>query len=150
MIRTFRVVLNGKEYQAEIEETTRTPAALAAASMPAPKQAYAPAPAPVYTAAPASAAPALAPVPAASAPAAAPKASASGGAATVITVPLPCVVLRLCVKEGDSVKKGQLIAVLEAMKMENEIYASVDGVVKSIALKEGASANTGDELMQIG
>lgn len=134
MIRTFRVVLNGKQFKAEIEETTQTPAALASASMPAPKYGFAP----VSSERASTPAPSSAPLPV----------SSSEGAK--ISIPLPSIVLKICVKEGQNVKKGQLVAVLEAMKMENEVFTQFDGIVKSIEVKEGDSVNTGETLMTIG
>lgn len=74
----------------------------------------------------------------------APKASASG-----IKSPLPGTVLSVKVNVGDSVKAGQTLVVVEAMKMENNIDAQRDGVVKSIAATAGATVAEGDELMVI-
>ena len=90
--------------------------------------------------------PAAAPVPA-NAPAAAP--AAAGGAGQSIKTPLPGVVLDVFVKEGDAVKAGQKILLLEAMKMENNIEADKDGVIKSIQVKKGDSVQEGDVLMLI-
>ena len=67
-----------------------------------------------------------------------------------ITAPMPGLVLRIEVKEGDAVKKDQVIAVMEAMKMENEIYAPCDGVISSIAVSQGQQLQSGDLLMTIG
>ena len=63
---------------------------------------------------------------------------------------MPGLVLRIEVKEGDAVKKDQVIAVMEAMKMENEIYAPCDGVISSIAVSQGQQLQSGDLLMTIG
>ena len=90
------------------------------------------------TAAPA-AAPAAAPVPAA-APAAAPAAPAAG---TQITSPLPGTVLSINVTNGQAVKSGDVLFVLEAMKMENEIMAPSDGTVASISVAQGAAVDPG-------
>ena len=88
-------------------------------------------------------APAAAPAPAASpAPAPAP----AGG--TKVTSPLPGTLLRLIAKNGASVKKGDLLCIIEAMKMENEIFSPADGVVCAVA-SEGASLNSGDVIMTI-
>ena len=54
------------------------------------------------------------------------------------------------VKNGDQVKKGQVIAILEAMKMENEIVAPTDGTVISVDIEKGQNVNLGDSLVQIG
>ena len=87
---------------------------------------------------------AAAPV-AAPAPKAAP-AAAPAGAATV-TAPMPGTILSVNVKVGESVKKGQVLCILEAMKMENEIMANGDGKVASIAVNAGDSVNTGQVLI---
>ena len=88
-------------------------------------------------------APAAAPAPKA-APAA-PKASAPAGGVK-ITSPMPGTILDVKVSVGQSVKKGDVICVLEAMKMENDIPATQDGVVASINTQKGASVNAGDVL----
>ena len=89
-----------------------------------------------------------APAPVAAAPkAAAPKASANVGAGAVkVTSPMPGTILAVKVSAGQSVKKGDVICVLEAMKMENDIPAPRDGVIASIDVQKGASVNAGDVL----
>lgn len=77
----------------------------------------------------------------------APVASAPVGG-TPLNAPMPGLVKALKVKNGDSVKKGDVILVLEAMKMENDIASPADGVV-SIAVAEGANVNSGDVLFTI-
>ncbi len=67
--------------------------------------------------------------------------------AEVVTAPMPGTILNINVKEGDTVKEGQILVILEAMKMENEILAPRDGKVASIAVNKGASVNTGDQLV---
>ncbi len=120
-MRKFNVNVNGKIYVVEIEETgAAAPIAEAPAAAPAPA-------APAPTAAPA---PAAAPV--------------SGGKVN-ITAPMPGTVLDVKVSVGASVKAGDVICILEAMKMENEIVASQDGVITSVATK-GSTVNTGDIL----
>ena len=66
-----------------------------------------------------------------------------------IKSPLPGVILDIKVKEGDTVKKGQLIAILEAMKMENNINADKDGVVSAVKVNKGDSALEGTDLIII-
>lgn len=66
-----------------------------------------------------------------------------------VTSPMPGTILDVKVKEGDKVKKGQVLMILEAMKMENEIMASSDGQVKTVYVEKGASVNTGDPLVEI-
>ena len=84
--------------------------------------------------------------PAPSAQAAAPAATGEGEA---IASPMPGTILDVMVNVGDSVKKGQVLMILEAMKMENEIMAGTDGVVTSIGVTKGASVQTGDALCTI-
>lgn len=79
-------------------------------------------------------------------PAEAPK---SAGEGEQITSPMPGTILDVKVKVGDSVKKGQVLVVLEAMKMENEIMAGTDGKVTAVAVSKGASVQTGDMLLTI-
>ena len=88
-------------------------------------------------------APAAAPV---AAPAAAPAAS---GAGESITSPMPGNILAVNVAAGDMVKKGQVLMVLEAMKMENEIMAPQDGKVTSVAVAKGAAVESGALLCTI-
>ena len=66
-----------------------------------------------------------------------------------VTAPLPGKVLEVCVKEGDSVKSGQKIAVLEAMKMENDIVSDYSGTVKEIAVAEGDTLQEGDTIFVV-
>ena len=128
----YVVTLNGKNYEIEVEKNTakitNTSAAAAPAAAPAPKAA--PAPAPV-------AAPAPAPAPA-------PVAAAPAGGANV-TAPMPGTVLNVVAPVGTAVKAGDVILILEAMKMENDIVAPCDGTVASVAAK-GTSVNTDDVL----
>ncbi len=95
--------------------------------------------------------PRVAPRPAASdAPVvAAPRPASTGGAGTPIKSPLPGVILDVFVKEGDAVKAGQRLMLLEAMKMENNIESDKDGVVKSISARKGDSVLEGDVLITI-
>nr|WP_195336235.1 biotin/lipoyl-containing protein [Paraclostridium bifermentans] len=73
--------------------------------------------------------------------------SAGGG---TISAPMPGTINDVRVKVGDSVKKGQVLLILEAMKMENEIMANSDGTVKSVDVSKGASVSAGDALITIG
>jgi oxaloacetate decarboxylase alpha subunit len=94
----------------------------------------------------------LDPTKAGSAPvaAAAPALAAGGSAATPITAPLSGSVWKILVKVGDTVADGDVIAILEAMKMENEVRTAVAGTVRSITTKEGDTVQAGDEMMTIG
>ena len=91
-----------------------------------------------------------APAPVAAPKAAAPKAAASVGAGAVkVTSPMPGTILAVKVSAGQTVKKGDVICVLEAMKMENDIPAPQDGVIASIDVQKGASVNAGDVLASL-
>ena len=67
-----------------------------------------------------------------------------------VEAPMPGTIVNIMVKNGDQVKKGQVIAILEAMKMENEIVAPTDGTVISVDIEKGQNVNLGDSLVQIG
>lgn len=120
------VTVNGAAYKVEMENAPATPAAPAATANPA-AQARQDAPA----AAPAKPAPAPA------------------GAGKAITSPLPGVIIEVSVKEGQAVKAGQKMAVIEAMKMENEIQASSDGTVTAVLVNKGDSVLEGTEIVKI-
>lgn len=128
-MRKFNITVNGTTYEVDVEEVGGV--------------ATAPAVAPVST--PAAPAP-TAPTPVA--PAAAPKAAPVAGA-TQVKAPMPGTVVSVKVSAGDSVTKDTVVAVLEAMKMENEIYAGVDGTVAGVSVSNGDSVNTGDVLVSI-
>lgn len=100
----------------------------------------------VVNAVPASVQPAAAPVAAAPVSPAAPAA----GAGKPVKSPLPGVIVAVKVKVGDAVKNGQVVAVLEAMKMENEIQAEFDGVVTSVNVSQGDSILEGAPIVTIG
>ena len=117
------VTVNGAEYQVELEN----------------------APAAAPAAAPVAAAPAPA---AAAAPAAAPAAKPAGAGKKVAS-PLPGVIIEVSVKEGQAVKAGQKVAVIEAMKMENEIAADCDGTVTAIHVAKGDSVLEGADIVTI-
>lgn len=133
-MRKFMINVNGKSYEVEVEEI-RDGVAAAPVVQAAPRAA-APAPAP--------AAPKAAPAPK---PAAAPAAVPAG--ASTVTAPMPGTILSINVKVGDTVKKGQVLCILEAMKMENEIMAGNDGTVASVAVSQGDSVSTGQVLIAL-
>lgn len=85
-----------------------------------------------------------APAAKAEAPKAAPAPAAGSGKA--VNAPMPGTILKVCVQNGAAVKKGDVLFVLEAMKMENEIMAPEDGTVSSVSVREGASVGSGDVL----
>ncbi len=115
-MKKYSIKVNGVAYEVEIEDLGGT-----------------------STPAPAPAAPAAAPAPAATPAPVAPQ--AAGGKKVV--APMPGTIVSMKVNVGDKVTKDTVVAVLEAMKMENEIYAGVDGTVASVNTA-GASVNTGD------
>lgn len=84
-----------------------------------------------------------------SAPKAAPKAPAGVQGGTKVESPMPGTIVDVKVKVGDAVKNGTLIAILEAMKMENEIFAPCDGTVASVNVSKGESVNTGSVVATI-
>ncbi len=92
------------------------------------------------------AAPAAAPAPAA--PVAAPAAAPANG--ETVTSPMPGTILNVNVQNGATVKKGDVLMILEAMKMENEIMAPCDGTIASINVQKGSSVETGAVLCVIG
>lgn len=139
---TAAVEVNGTSYKVDIlgEELNITPrpAAKPAAPVASAPQPQAAAPAPAQTA---PAEQPAAPVPAPAQPA---------GNGKPILSPLPGVILDLKVNVGDQVKAGQTVAVLEAMKMENNINAEHDGVVTAIKVNKGDSILEGAEILLIG
>ena len=82
-------------------------------------------------------------------PSQAPKASAPAGAGQAVEAPLQGSMFNILVKEGQAVKKGDVLAVLEAMKMENEIIAPIDGTVSAIHVEKGQNVNLGDTILEI-
>ena len=118
-MKKYNITVNGTTYEVIVEEADGTAAA------------------PVYTAPVHTAAPAPAPAPA----------GVSG--ANKVTAPMPGTVLDVKVKVGQSVKKGDTICVLEAMKMENDIPAPCDGVIASINVQKGASVNAGEVIASL-
>ena len=84
---------------------------------------------------------------AAPAPAAAPK---PAGAGVTVKSPLPGIIISVDVKEGQAVKRGQKVAVIEAMKMENEILAESDGTVTAVFARKGDSVLEGADIVTIG
>jgi glutaconyl-CoA decarboxylase len=138
-MKNLKITVNGIAYNVQVEEVNGT---FAAAPVPAPAPQYKPVPMPR---------PVAAPVPVASAPvktSAAPAAKLSGNAETVES-PLPGNVMSINVKPGDSVKAGQVLLMLEAMKMENEIVAPHDATVKSLCVNKGDTVDAGAPLVII-
>lgn len=140
-----QVSVNGRPYTVFIG-----PAEAPAPAVPAPApQRPAPAPPVAVPRAPVPAAPKAAlPVPPKAPPAAAPKPASVAGAGTV-TAPIPGLILRINVAAGDAVTAGQTVAVMEAMKMENNLTCAVSGTVQEIRVQKGSEVATGDVIMII-
>ena len=124
-MKKYRVNVNGTVYEVELEEIT---GAAPVASVAAPAAAPAPAPA--------------------AAPAPAPAAAPAGG--EKVCAPMPGNILAVNVSNGSAVKKGDVLMILEAMKMENEIMAPCDGTVTSVSVTKGAAVESGALLCTIG
>lgn len=137
---TAAVEVNGTSYKVDIlgEELNITPRPAAKPAAP-----VAPAPQPQVTA------PVAQPTPAEQPVAPAPVAQPAGNGKPILS-PLPGVILDLKVNVGDQVKAGQTVAILEAMKMENNINAELDGVVTAIKVNKGDSILEGAEILLIG
>ena len=130
-MKKYNITVNGTTYEVVVEEAgevTQTPVAAPVFSAPAPAAAPAATPAPV-----------------------APKAPVATGAegANKVTSPMPGTILDVKVSAGQTVKKGDVICVLEAMKMENDIPAPCDGVIASVNVQKGASVNANDTIATI-
>ena len=126
MAKKYIVTVNGTSYEVVVEDAD-------------PNATYTKAPEPAQEAP--KAAPAAAP--------AAPAAKAPAGNGEKVTSPLPGTVLKVLAKQGAAVKSGDVLCIIEAMKMENEIMAPCDGTVSAVSVSEGASVNAGDPLFVI-
>lgn len=120
-MKNLTVTVNGVAYNVTVEENTNGAAPVAAAPAPA----------------------------ATPAPAAAPAAPAAAGSVPV-NAPMPGTILDIKVKAGAAVKAGDVVMILEAMKMENEISAPQDGTIASIDVRKGDTVNSGDVLYTMG
>ena len=143
----YVATINGKKYEVEVEKLEAYKS-LDRNGVAAPVAPVLPASAPVQRpAAPAPVAAAPAPAPA-SAAAPAPKAAAPAGATTV-EAPMPGKILNIKVSEGQAVKFGEVVVIMEAMKMETEIVAPADGTVAQILVKAGDAVDTGAALVTL-
>ncbi|GHU55136.1 acetyl-CoA carboxylase biotin carboxyl carrier protein subunit [Clostridia bacterium] len=136
-MRNFNITVNGKQYSVGVEEIgghavpvsqsplqqTAQPIQQTAQAQPAP-QAVQQAPAPAVV-------------------------PAKAGSGTKITSPMPGTILDAKVNVGDTVKRGQVLLILEAMKMENDIVSPIDGTVSSVVAKKGDNVNSGDLLATV-
>ena len=120
----YKVTLNGRTYEVEVEDGK--------AMLLDEYEAYAPAPAAAPAAAPAPAAPVVT------------------GAGEPVNAPMPGTILKVNVSQGQAVKAGDCLVVLEAMKMENEILAPKDGTVTQVVVTKGAAVDTGAPLVVLG
>ena len=121
-MKNYRITVNGTAYDVAVEE-------LGAGTVPA-------------------AAPVAAPAPVAAAPAAAPAASGAEGAVKIVA-PMPGKILAIKANAGQAVKRGDVVMILEAMKMENEITAPEDGTIAGINVAVGDSVESGDTLASL-
>ena len=128
----YKVTLNGKIYEVEVEKGEAVIQAEYEAALP--------------QSATAVAAPVAQTVAPTAAPAAAPAASAGANA---VVAPMPGNINAVKVTSGQQVKKGDVLVVLEAMKMENEIYAERDGKIGQVFVQKGATVETGTPLVEL-
>ena len=127
----YKVTLNGKIYEVEVEKGEAVIQAEYEAALP-------------------QATPIAATQEAVAAPSAAPMATAPASAgANSVTAPMPGTINAVKVTSGQQVKKGDVLFILEAMKMENEIYADKDGKVGQVFVQKGASVSTGSPLCEL-
>lgn len=130
-MRKFFIKVNGNQYEVEVEEIRADGSVVEAPSTAVCQPQTVPAAAPAPKAAE-------------------PKKEASGPQGSVkVNAPMPGTILRVNVNPGDVVKKGQVLLILEAMKMENEIVAPADGKVATVNIAKGASVNAGDLLVSL-
>jgi biotin carboxyl carrier protein len=146
-VRRFKVKVNDEVFEVEVEEVGREVRATRPVVQPPPAQ-------PVQVVSPAPKAPAPpVPAPKPSAPSTAPEAPAAGAAPSgdgeAVRAPIPGVISAIKVSSGNQVAKGQVLLILEAMKMQNEILAPFDGTVTSVSVSQGASVQTGDVLVTL-
>ena len=119
-MKNYTITVNGNVYEVTVEEGFTGAASAPKAAAPAPKAAPAPAAAP-----------------------------AGAAGAVAVTAPMPGKILGVKASAGQAVKRGQVLLILEAMKMENEIVAPQDGTVASINVNKGDTVNSGDVLVSM-
>lgn len=123
-MKKFNIKVNGTAFEVEVEEVKAAPVVKAAAApAPAAKPAGAPA------------------------PAAAPAPAVVADGDTPVNAPMPGKIVKIVAEAGKAVKKGDVVLILEAMKMQNEIMAPVDGTVSEVRISAGQNVNTGDPMI---
>lgn len=127
-MKKFNITVNGTSYEVEVEEVKAAVAAAPAAKPAAPAPAAAPA----------------------AKPAAAPTPVAAGAGDTTVPAPMPGKIVSVNVSAGQAVKAGEVLLILEAMKMQNEIQAPAAGTVKGINVAAGQNVAAGDTLVVLG
>lgn len=136
-MRKFNVTVNGKSYEVEVEETGAPVAMPVMPVISAISAAHAPAAAPAV-----SHAPPAKPVPA-------PKPVSGAVGSLKISAPMPGTIIKVLVEPGQAVKKGTILIILEAMKMENEIMSGQDGTIASVNVTKNQQVNTGDLMVSM-
>lgn len=148
-MKDFKISIHGNEYTVSVNQTSDSSASVTVNGTDYDVNVEGLKSKPKNRAAVARTVRAAAPV-AEAAPAAAPRAAAPAGAGTAVKSPLPGTILDVAVRQGDTVKAGQRLLLLEAMKMENNIDAECDGTVLSVNVRQGDSVLEGDVLVTIG
>ena len=122
IMKNLKITVNGIVYDVQVEEVDDASAPAAAAPAPVP----------------------------AAAPKAAPKAAPAAAGGEAVNSPMPGTILDVPVKVGQAVKAGDVLVIIEAMKMENEVAAPCDGTVKQVVAQKGAVVETGAPLVVLG
>ncbi|MEG1886594.1 MAG: biotin/lipoyl-containing protein [Oscillospiraceae bacterium] len=131
-MKQLKITVNGKSYDVQVEEmgATAAPATVAAAAAPI-------------------AAPIAAPAPTQAPPAAPAPVAVSAGEGDPINCPMPGTIVKVLVTAGQAVKRGDILLILEAMKMENEICAPNDGTVVAVSVAAGEAVDSGKLLLTL-
>ena len=154
MGKTFRITVNGRPYTVEVGDLSASPVQVTVDGQVFQVELEKAAPVPAPAAAPAPEAPRPSPAPAAAAvpapvQAKGPPPAPAAGSGKNISAPMPGVVLAVRVKDGDRIRRGQEVCLLESMKMELNIMATADGVVKKVCVAVGQSVVHGTVLIEI-